>query len=125
MLEETQALTGREIERAYVDKGYVGHKAPKPLRVFRSGQKRGVHGQIKKELRRRSAIEAVIGHRKSDGHLDRNYLKGRQGDQINAVMSAVGYNFRLILKWSKALLCKIIAAMWAQMLPFSALRTAS
>ena len=125
VLEETQALTGREIERAYVDKGYVGHKAPKPLRVFRSGQKRGVHGQIKKELRRRSAIEAVIGHCKSDGHLDRNYLKGRQGDQINAVMSAVGYNFRLILKWLKALLCKIIAAMWAQMLPFSALRTAS
>ncbi len=69
------------------------------MRVFRSGQKRGVHGQIKKELRRRSAIEAVIGHCKSDGHLDRNYLKGRQGDQINAVMSAVGYNFRLILKW--------------------------
>ena len=125
VLEETQALTGREIERAYVDKGYVGHKAPKPLRVFRSGQKRGVHGQIKKELRRRSAIEAVIGHCKSDGHLDRNYLKGRNGDQINAVMSAVGYNFRLILKWFRALLCKIIAAMWAAMLPFSALNTAS
>ena len=48
VIEETQALTGREIERVYVDKGYVGHDAPKPLRVFRSGQKRGVHGQIKK-----------------------------------------------------------------------------
>ena len=59
------------------------------------------------------------------GHLGRNYLKGRHGDQINAVMSAVGYNFRLILKWFRALLCKIIAAMWAAMLPFSALRTAS
>jgi IS5 family transposase len=58
-IEETQALTGREIERIYVDKGYQGHDAPKPLRVFKSGQKRGVHGQIKKELRRRSAIEAV------------------------------------------------------------------
>jgi IS5 family transposase len=45
----------------------------------------------------------VIGHCKEDGHLDRNYLKGRNGDQINAVMSAVGDNFRLIVKWLKAL----------------------
>ena len=123
--EETEALTGREIERAYVGKGYVGHNAPKPRRVFKSGQKRGVHGQIKRELRRRSAIEAVIGHCKTDGHLGRNYLKGRLGDQINAVMSAVGYNFLLILKWLKALLCKIIAAISATMIPISALKIAS
>ena len=97
----------------------------KPGRVFRSGQKRGVHGQIKKELRRRSAIEAVIGHCKSDGHMDRNYLKGRLGDQINAVMSAVGYNFRLILKWLKALLSKIIAVIWLVIRPFPILKTAS
>ena len=66
VLADTQALTGREIERVYVDKGYQGHDAPKPLRVYRSGQKRGVHGQIRRELRRRSAIEAVIGHLKTD-----------------------------------------------------------
>jgi IS5 family transposase len=124
-IEETEALTGREIERAYVDKGYRGHDAPKPLRVFKSGQKRGVHGQIKKELRRRSAIEAVIGHCKTDGHLDRNFLHGRLGDQINAVMSAVGYNFRLILKWIRFLLRKIINAIVAAMMPLSALRSAS
>lgn len=124
VLAETEALTGREIERVYVDKGYVGHKAPKPMRVFRSGQKRGVHGRIKKEPRRRSAIEPVIGHGKEDGHLGRNYLKGRNGDQVNAVMSAVGYNMRLILKWLKALLRKIIAALWAPMMPFSALNPA-
>jgi len=124
-IEETEALTGREIERAYVDKGYRGHDAPKPHRVFKSGQKRGVHGQIKKELRRRSAIEAVIGHCKTDGHLDRNFLKGRDGDQINAVMSAVGYNMRLILKWLRKLLCKIIAAIWAAITPQSVLKQAS
>ena len=125
VIEETEALTGREIERAYVDKGYRGHDAPKPYRVFKSGQKRGVHGQIRKELRRRSAIEAVIGHCKTDGHLDRNFLKGHDGDQINAVMSAVGYNLRLILKWLKKLLRKIIAAIWAAMIPPSALKPAS
>ena len=125
VIEETETLTGREIERVYVDKGYVGHKAPKPNRVFRSGQKRGVHGQIKKELRRRSAIEAVIGHCKTDGHLGRNFLKGRLGDQINAVMTAVGYNFRLILKWLRYLLRKIVAAIWAAITPQSALKPAS
>ncbi len=125
VIEETQALTGREIERAYVDKGYVGHDAPKPNRVYRSGQKRGVHGQIKKELRRRSAIEAVIGHCKTDGNLDRNFLKGRLGDQINAVMSAVGYNLRLILNWLRKLLRKIIAAIRAAMILPSALKPTS
>ncbi len=124
VIEETEVLTGREIERVYVDKGYVGHSAPKPLRVFRSGQKRGVHGQIRKELRRRSAIEAVIGHCKTDGHLDRNFLKGRLGDQINAVMSAVGYNMRLILKWLRKLLCKIITAIWDAIMSQSGLRWA-
>nr|WP_306267850.1 IS5 family transposase [Pararhizobium sp. IMCC3301] len=125
VIEETETLTGRQIERAYVDKGYVGHDAPKPGRVFRSGQKRGVHGQIKKELRRRSAIEAVIGHCKTDGHLGRNFLKGRLGDQINAVMSAVGYNLRIILKWLRKLLCKIIAAILVTINPFSARKWAS
>jgi len=124
VIEETQALTGREIERAYVDKGYRGHDAPKPYRVFKSGQKRGVHGQIKKELRRRSAIEAVIGHCKTDGHLDRNFLKGRLGDQINAVMSAVGYNIRLILRWLKHLLRKILVRIIATLIFRSAMKPA-
>jgi len=125
VIEETQALTGREIERVYADKGYRGHDAPKPLRVFLSGQRRGVHGQIKRELRRRSAIEAAIGHMKTDGHLGRNYLKGRHGDQINAVLSAVGYNFRLILAWLRILLRLILMAIVSSLAPRSALRAAS
>ena len=125
VIEETEALTGREIERAYVDKGYRGHDAPKPYRVFKSGQKRGVHGQIRRELRRRSAIEPVIGHCKTDGHLGRNFLKGRTGDRVNAVMSAVGYNLRLILKWLRKLLHLIIAAIVSAMAPISTLKQAS
>jgi IS5 family transposase len=73
-IEDTQRLTGRQIERAYVDKGYRGHDAPKPRSVFISGQKRGVFGIIKRELRRRSAIEPLIGHMKEEGHLGRCYL---------------------------------------------------
>ena len=105
--------------------GYRGHDAPRPYRIFRSGQKRGVHGQINKELRRRSAIEPVIGHCKMDGHLGRNFLKGRHGDRINAVMSAVGYNLRLVLKWSRKLLREISGVIWPTITPRSALNPAS
>ena len=113
VIEETQALTGREIERGYADKGYRGHDAPKPRRIFLSGQKRGVFGTIKRELKRRSAIEPVIGHMKNDGHLGRNYLKGREGDAANAILAAVGHNFRLILAWLRALLRLWLHALFA------------
>jgi len=104
VIKDTQKLTGCEIERGYVDKGYRGHDTENPRRVFISGQKRGVFGVIKRELRRRSAIEPVIGHLKAEGHLGRCYLKGRAGDAANAILSAVGYNFRRILAWLRALL---------------------
>jgi len=104
----TEKLTGCVIERAYVDKGYRGHDTENPRRVFISGQKRGVFGAIKRELRRRSAIEAVIGHLKTDGHLGRCYLKGPEGDAANAVLGAVGHNLRLVLAWLRALMCLIL-----------------
>jgi IS5 family transposase len=107
-IEGAERLTGRPIERAYVDKGYRGHNAPNLHRVFLSGQKRGVFGVIKRELRRRSAIEAVIGHMKTDGHLDRCYLKGAEGDAANAILTAVGHNLRLILAWLRMLLRLIL-----------------
>src|SRR5438128_11161093 len=45
VIEATERLTGRAIERAYVDKGYRGHHTPNPRRVFMSGQKRAVFGR--------------------------------------------------------------------------------
>ena len=109
VIDRTETLTGCPIERAYVDKGYRGHDAQNPRRVFISGQKRGVFGAIKRELRRRSAIEPIIGHMKSEGHLDRCYLKGRAGDAANVVLSAVGHNFRRILAWLRVLWCLFLA----------------
>ena len=111
VIEGTERLTGCEIERAYVDKGYRGHETTNPRRVFISGQKRGVFGAIKRELRRRSAIEAVIGHMKTDGHLGRCYLKGRNGDAANVILTAAGYNFRRVLAWLRMLLRRILTAL--------------
>src|SRR5216110_2827772 len=112
VIEATERLTGRAIERAYVDKGYRGHHTPNPRRVFMSGQKRGVFGRIKRELRRRSAIEAVIGHMKAEGHLGRCYLKGRAGDAANVILSAVGYNLRLVLAWLRTILRGVLLALF-------------
>jgi IS5 family transposase len=110
-IEDTERLTGCMIERAYVDKGYRGHDAANPHRVFISGQKRGVFGAIKRELRRRSAIEPVIGHMKAEGHLGRCYLKGTAGDVANTILTAVGYNLRLVLAWLRILLRLILLAL--------------
>jgi IS5 family transposase len=67
--------------------------------------------QFKRELRRRSAIEPVIGHAKSNGHLGRCYLKGREGDATNAILCAAGHNFRLLLNWLRHLLRLILAVL--------------
>ena len=53
---------------------------------------------FRKMLKRRSAIEPTIGHLKSDHRLERNFLRGKSGDRINALMSAVGYNFCKLLR---------------------------
>jgi IS5 family transposase len=113
VIDRTETLTGCPIEPAYVDKGYRGHDAQNPRRVFISGQKRGVFGVIKRELRRRSAIEPIIGYLKAEGHLGRCYLKGRAGDAANVVLSAVGHNFRRILAWLRDFWRLILTALIA------------
>jgi IS5 family transposase len=106
-----EALIGNIIERLLADKGYRGHNAPPEykFRVFTSGQKRRVTPKIKRELRRHSAIEPVIGHLKSEHRMGRNYLWHRQGDATNALLAAVGYNFRRLIKWLSLLLLEILA----------------
>jgi IS5 family transposase len=111
VIPEMEALVGNTIERILADKGYRGHNAPPhyKFRVFTSGQKRRMTPKIKRELRRRSAVEPVIGHLKSEHRMGRNYLWHHQGDAINAVLAATGYNFRRLIHWLRLLLCHILA----------------
>jgi IS5 family transposase len=112
VIPDMEALVGNTLKRAFVDKGYRGHNAPPDykFRVFIAGQKRRVTPKIKREMRRRSAVEPVIGHLKSEHRMGRNYLWHRQGDAINAVLAAVGYNFRLLIRWLRLLLFCFLAA---------------
>jgi len=104
-----QEWTGVTVQRVYVDKGYQGHGLER-FKVWRSGDKAPT-STIRRELRRRSAIEPVIGHMKNDGLLGRNFLKGRDGDRINAILCGAGHNFRLLLRWLRRLLRLILAVL--------------
>jgi IS5 family transposase len=117
VIPDMEALVGNTIQRAFVDKGYRGHNAPPDykFRIFIAGQRRRVTPKIKCEMRRRSAIEPVIGHMKGEHRMGRNYLWYRQGDAINAVLAAAGYNFSLVLRWLRLLLCRILLALFARL----------
>lgn len=111
VIPDMEKMIGNELSRILADAGYRGHNAPEShkLRVFTSGQKRRLTPAIKRQMRRRSAVEPVIGHLKSEHRMDRNYLAGEQGDAINAVLAAAGYNFSLLLRWFRQLLCLLAA----------------
>jgi transposase, IS5 family len=111
VIPEMEALIGNTVERILADKGYRGHNAPPDykFRVFTSGQKRRMTPKIKRELRRRSAVEPVIGHLKSEHRMGRNYLWHSQGDAANAILAAAGYNFRRLIRWLGLLLSQFLA----------------
>lgn len=89
-------ISGVSAKRTFVDRGYRKHGI-EDSEVYISGQRRGMTKSLKRELKRRSAIEPHIGHMKSDGKLGRNYLKGVVGAKMNAMFCAIGHNLRLIL----------------------------
>ena len=111
VIADMESLTGIETRRTHVDKGYRGHNHPHKFRVWISGQVRRVTAPIRREMRRRAAVEPVIGHLKAEHRMNRNYLKGRDGDRINAVLAAAGYNFGLLLRWLAKLLRALFAAL--------------
>ena len=114
VIPDMEALIGNVIARLLADKGYRGHNAPPDyrFRVFISGQKRGVTPRIKRELRRRAAVEPVIGHLKAEHRMGRNYLWFRQGDAANAVLAAAGYNFGRLIRWLGLLLRLFLTALF-------------
>ena len=111
VIADLEELTGVETRRIHVDKGYRGHNHPHRFRVWISGQVRRVTASIRREMRRRAAVEPVIGRLKAEHRMGRNYLKGPEGDRINAVLAAAGYNFGLLLRWLAELLRACIMAL--------------
>ncbi|MBP1628436.1 MAG: transposase domain protein [Holophagaceae bacterium] len=103
-LDQVARLVGKLPKQTFVDKGYKGHGVePEKSRVLISGTRKLPY-RLKRDLRRRSAIEPEIGHMKSEGLLGRNFLKGVLGDAANALLCGAGHNLRKILARLRALL---------------------
>jgi len=62
---------------------------------------------------RANAIEAVIGHMKTDGRLGRCRLKGAHGDAVNATLAGAGYNLRILLRELHSNLLRILGRLLA------------
>jgi IS5 family transposase len=99
-IEQTQRVTGWRPSDAYCDRGYRGVKAEiGETKVHLTNKRKGsLTRSARRWLRRRAAIEPVIGHLKTDTRLDRNYLLGEEGDRINAILSGCGFNVRKLLR---------------------------
>ncbi len=108
-----EQLVGNTIERLHADAGYRGHNAPPDykFKIYTSRQKRRVTPAIKREMKRRAAVEPVIGHTKEEHRMGRNYLAGRHGDANNTVLAAAGYNFRRLIRWLSDFLRFILAVL--------------
>ena len=90
-------ITGVQPDVANCDRGYQGHGYQGETMIHLTGR-RGKTWLSKLFFTRRPAIEPMIGHMKSDNRMERNYLKGKQGDKINAILAAAGYNMRKLLR---------------------------
>jgi transposase, IS5 family len=115
VIPDIESKIGASIQRVVADRGYRGHNAPPDhkFKVFVTEQKRGMTKAIKREMRRRAAVEPVIGHAKSDHRMDRNYLVGSKGDAVNAVLAGAGYNFRRLIAWLRRIWRTLLALVLA------------
>lgn len=106
-LEQVEILTDVRPKIALVDRGYRGVQAACGTRLLVSHTRR-LPRALKKLLKRRQAIEPVIGHMKTDGLLNRNWLKGALGDAMHALLCGAGHNLRMILAHLRVLYCALV-----------------
>ena len=101
-LDVAKEIVGKMPKNVFTDRGYRG--AQKDLEETTHhvpGVPKSTDTDLDKETARknfgrRSAIEPVIGHVKSDFRLARNFLKGVIGDTINLFLAVAAFNLK---KW--------------------------
>ena len=101
-LEQTTNLLqdlGRSPKQVIVDLGYRGVDADNPgVHIIHRGKYKSLSDHEKRLLKRRQAIEPLIGHAKADHRMDRCWLQGAVGDALHALSCAAGYNIRWLLR---------------------------
>ena len=121
-----KAAAGQSLRRSYARDGHPrdegpgrrqprahrhGSRLPRPQRAAQPqaqglylGPETTVTEAIKRDLRRRSAVQPCVGHLKSEHRMGRNHLAHAAGDAPNAVLAGAGYNVRRLLVWLAMLL---------------------
>jgi IS5 family transposase len=112
-LEHMEAILKRRPELAVVDRGYRGKRRVKTTRIIVPGQDKPKSEWEKRKLRKlcrsRAGIEPIIGHVKSDCRMQRNYLSGQVGDELNALLAATGFNLRKLLRQYRKILLSLFS----------------
>jgi transposase, IS5 family len=100
-------------DHVFVDMGYRGHGYQGDVQVHVDKRRRGRTAKsMWRWMKRRAAIEPGIGHLKREHRMDRNRLKGTEGDRFNAILSAAGMNFAKLLSWLADFLRLIFARLF-------------
>ena len=99
-LEQMQRIVGWNARNVYCDKGYKGNsKQLGDTAIHLANRRKSSMPRSEwRWFKRRNAIEPVIGHMKQDNRMDRNHLKGTDGDKMNAILAACGFNLRKLLR---------------------------
>lgn len=97
-IDQVERLSGQRPQQAFVDRGYKGkNNYPDDVEIMIAGRKKKTTPTLSKYFKRRSAIEPIIGHVKTDHRMGRNFLLGEIGDHVNAILSGCAFNLRKIM----------------------------
>ncbi|UKI30126.1 MAG: transposase [Lentisphaeria bacterium] len=98
-LQQASKILGFEPEMAICDLGYRGHndEGRCDVQIVNRFRKRASRS-LRRWWNRRSAIEPVIGHCKSEHRMNRNQLRGSLGDELNVIFAAAGFNIRKLMR---------------------------
>lgn len=109
-LEPMERMTKTSAKEVYVDLGYRGHnyQGEATVHIVNNRKMKTMTRSVRHWFKRRSAIEPIFGHLKSDNRMSKNYLKGEDGDDINAVLCACGYNMRKLLRVFLSFISKLL-----------------
>lgn len=103
-LDQYNRLTGNQATNIYLDRGYRGPKFVNGVNIHTPKPDKNITKTKRNRHKRRAAIEPVIGHLKSDYRLNRNFLKGITGDEINVLLAAAAMNFKRVINlWKQRL----------------------
>jgi IS5 family transposase len=106
-LEQTERITGHKPKVGIADRGYKGRKVVNGVKIIipsklAASATNYQKQKIRKRFRARAGIEPVIGHLKQDHRMGRNFLLDEQGDWVNTLLAAAGFNLRKMLQRLKA-----------------------